>query len=288
VSSSLVREEIGAGGMTRYLLQHESGARAEIYRYGAHVTSWKPAGEEDVFFLSENVAFQHGRPIRGGIPVIFPQFGSGPLPMHGLVRTREWSLKRQGPLPDGRPSVTLELRDDADTRAAWPFGFAAELTLTLGAELDVTMRIANQHATPFSFQTALHTYFAVTDIRRTQIVGFKGTTLTDSLRANAVSVDPRDVIEIGEEVDRIYSDVPGTLAIRDLARRRTVTISTRNMPDAVLWNPWIEKSKRLPDFGHEEFHRMVCVETGCIATPVVLAPARVWEGTTRFAVQKGI
>jgi glucose-6-phosphate 1-epimerase len=32
-----------------------------------------------------------------------------------------------------------------------------------------------------------------------------------------------------------------------------------------LWNPWINKSKRMPDFGHDEFHQIVCVESSNVS-----------------------
>src|ERR1700691_2930891 len=69
-------------------------ASATIYFQGAHLTHWQPAGEESVLFLSGKSAFQKGKAIRGGVPVIFPWFGDRhdgqPGPAHGFARTAEW------------------------------------------------------------------------------------------------------------------------------------------------------------------------------------------------------
>ena len=62
-----------------------------------------------------------GQAVRGGVPVIFPQFEQlGPdtsLPRHGLARTRAWRVDSHHQGRD-HTQLTLVLSDDADTRAA--------------------------------------------------------------------------------------------------------------------------------------------------------------------------
>ena len=70
---------------------------AEIYLHGAQVTAWRPAGADEVIFLSERSHWEEGRAIRGGIPICFPWFrgkaDDAKAPAHGFVRTREWQLE---------------------------------------------------------------------------------------------------------------------------------------------------------------------------------------------------
>ena len=77
-------------------------------------------------------------PIRGGIPVCFPQFGGvGKLPKHGFVRGSEWAVTTQR-CGDDYALATLELGDDEATRALWPHAFRAEIALMLEVDrLDV-------------------------------------------------------------------------------------------------------------------------------------------------------
>src|SRR5438552_7100315 len=49
---------------------------AEIYLHGAHVTDFRKKGEAPLLFTSQFSRFTSDQPIRGGIPVIFPWFGS--------------------------------------------------------------------------------------------------------------------------------------------------------------------------------------------------------------------
>jgi glucose-6-phosphate 1-epimerase len=63
----------GNGGLPRLNISTPK-ATAEIYLHGAQLTSWRPAGAEDVIFLSQHSQFEAGRAIRGGIPVCFPWF----------------------------------------------------------------------------------------------------------------------------------------------------------------------------------------------------------------------
>lgn len=116
----------GRNGMPTVRLRHPSGAGAEAYLHGAHVTSWTtPAGEE-LLFVSRQSHFAAGRPIRGGIPVIFPQFGPGALPQHGFARISEWHVRRAGQT-DAGVSVTLGLAQTPETLALWPYHFDLEL-----------------------------------------------------------------------------------------------------------------------------------------------------------------
>ncbi len=63
----------GNGGLARVSV-NTPAATAEIYLHGAHVTSWCPAGSEEMIFLSQQSQWVEGRAIRGGIPVCFRGF----------------------------------------------------------------------------------------------------------------------------------------------------------------------------------------------------------------------
>ena len=39
----------------------------------------------------------------------------------------------------------------------------------------------------------------------------------------------------------------------DEARGRAVVIEKEGFPDAVVWNPWIDKAAGMGDFGDEEY-----------------------------------
>ncbi len=283
---SMVRTDKGNGGLDRLTLEHASGATAEVYLFGAHLTSWHPPGQPDAFFVSRQALFDGVKPIRGGIPVIFPQFADdGPLPKHGLVRTQIWRVEQSGVCPDGKVAVTLALEDNETTRAVWPFRFSVELCIALDERLEVTTAVTNRDAVDFAFQYALHTYFSVGDIRRTRVFGLQGTRFLDCVGGNAEYVEDREAVGFSGETDRVYSGTGDEVAIRDEAACRTIGISKAGMPDVVVWNPWVEKSRRLADFGDDEYLRMVCVENGCIAVPVRLHPGQTWKGDTIFTVR---
>ena len=148
----------GRGELTVATLTHPSGATAEVYLHGAHVTSWIPADGVERLFVSSASLYAAGKAIRGGIPVCFPQFsGRGPLPNHGFARTSSgWqveSMVSDGPsgevrlvlsLPDSDESnpnldpnlnpnqvcLVLSLSDSDESRAVWPHAFELRYTVT--------------------------------------------------------------------------------------------------------------------------------------------------------------
>src|SRR5690349_3489687 len=128
--------------------------RAVVHEHGAHLTSRVPAGHEEAIFTSRQARFDGKAAIRGGVPVIFPQFGPGSITKHGFARTARWTLDAHGTGDDGAPWARLVLRDDDATRATWPHAFALELVVRVGAALSMTLRVANTGDAPFAFTGA--------------------------------------------------------------------------------------------------------------------------------------
>ena len=85
----------GRGGLDTVELVHASGATATVYLWGATLTSYCTAQREEMIFVSPGAVFDGKQPIRGGVPVVFPQFGrpDQALPMHGFARTSTWTVE---------------------------------------------------------------------------------------------------------------------------------------------------------------------------------------------------
>jgi glucose-6-phosphate 1-epimerase len=259
-------------------LRTADGARATIALDGAHVTSWIPAGEEvDRLFVSARSAFGPGASIRGGIPVIFPQFGAeGPLPRHGFARTSRWTLREQHETWQSA-TARFELVANEQTRAVWPFDFVALLTVTInGTALQVTLAIENTDTQAFSFTAALHPYFRVDDAYRTYVTGLQACTYRDALRDRALDTEYDDALGISGEIDRVYFDVVQPLQICEPGRM--LQIDKHGFDDAVVWNPGASGTQGRADFTPGDERVMLCVEAAAVQHAVTLAPGAHWEG----------
>ena len=260
-------------------LRADDGATADVHRHGAHVTSWRPAGDrEDRLYLSSRSEFGGSSAIRGGIPVIFPQFAAeGPLPRHGFARTSLWALGCIAREADGAADAELVLRDSEETRAIWDAAFKAVIAVTVFARrLEVSLRVENVGETAFSFTAALHTYLRVRDVEDAELTGLQGTPYRVSGDAT-LHADEAERLRFGDHVDRVYVGAPPSLELRE--RDRAVLIEAEGFPDAVVWNPGRERAAALRDLAPGDERRFVCVEAGAIQAPVTLGAGRRWTGT---------
>ncbi|WP_394778724.1 D-hexose-6-phosphate mutarotase [Undibacterium sp.] len=262
--------------MEQLILRAQDGALATIMHHGAHVCSWVPAGGKEQLFVSKTSEFREGAAIRGGVPVVFPQFASlGSLPKHGFARTATWRLLHSGHTGDGAAQAVFELRESIATLALWPFVFRAELTVTVsGQRLDIALKVDNTGDTAFSFTSALHTYFAVDDIAQTSVQGLSGLHYRDSATGADNCTETSAELQIQGEVDRIYADAP---ALQMRQPNQTMHISATDFRDAVVWNPGAVKGAALADLEPEGYRRMLCVEAAAIMQPVQLAPGGSWS-----------
>lgn len=279
----MITLESGKQGLPRLRLTTPDGASAEVYLHGAHVTSWRPAGGEEALFLSDAAVFAPGEPIRGGVPVVFPQFsGEGPLPKHGIARTVGWEwVNREG--AESATRAVLRLTDDEASRALWPHTFVLELSVALhGDSLALRLTVENRSREPFDFAAALHTYLRVSDIRRTTVVGLEGTRYRSKPEGVMNVVDGAAVLSVSGEIDRLYRDAPREVAVNDAGGRRTFQIVEAGFRDAVVWNPWAELAASIPDMEDDEYERMLCLEAAQVEAPVTLAPGAAWQGEQRL------
>ena len=72
-------------------------------------------------------------------------------------------------------------------------------------------------------------------------------------------------------------DVPRTGTVSD--SKRCFQIDTNEeFADAIVWNPFIEKAKRMGDYGDDEWKVHVCHEVARTGHPVTLTPGEMWTG----------
>jgi D-hexose-6-phosphate mutarotase len=239
-------------------------ACATLSLQGAQLLSWQPSGETDMLWLSNRAVFAPGKAIRGGIPVCWPWFGehaSQPqYPAHGFARTAQWQVMGTHALGNGDTLVDLRLdtrRLDADVQILWSTPTLLDYRLTIGRTLSLSLTTTNVAPEPITLSQALHTYFAVTDIRHTTITGLDGHDYLDKTDAFARKSQRGDV-SIDGEIDRLYLQSVEPVILTD--GRRRIRIDKSGSHTTVVWNPWQAGAGRLADMDDDGYRHMVCIE----------------------------
>lgn len=278
----VARFEAGRGGLTR-LAMTGPAADAHLYLHGAHIAHYQPRGRGGVLFVSSRSFFEPGKAIRGGIPVIFPWFGQrsdtgaaagagAAAPMHGLVRTMEWTVADVSITGDA-VNVALTFDSSDDTRADWPHDFKLRLLASFGSALHVELQVNNTGSTAFSFEEALHTYFAIGDVRSSPITGLCGRPYLDKNRNHERFTDDAGVLQLNGPTDRVYQSAPGDCLIDDKINTRHINLRKTNSQSTVVWNPWSDRITSFADLDAQEWPGFVCVETGNVKEHAVTLAA---------------
>jgi glucose-6-phosphate 1-epimerase len=254
-------------------LRAPDGAEATITLYGAHLVSWKPtaasgATSQERLFVSSLSALDGKRAIRGGVPVIFPQFaerGSGMR--HGFARVSTWRVLDQGE-HGGAAFAVLGLNGAGlapEAASAWPYPFELSLRVAVhGAELSMQLEVRNTGTTPFPFSAALHTYHQVEDVEAVRIEGVQAETLA-----------------ITDKLDQVFEHIAGNITFD--TGSDTLHLQQSGFTDAVVWNPGAADAAALSDLEDEEYRNFVCIEPALLQ-PKVLEPGGSWKGEYRVTV----
>ena len=234
-----------------------------------------------MLFLSPKAVLDGSKAIRGGIPLVFPQFGLGPLMpklQHGFARISKWQWL--GVHTDNADELRVEfgLTESPSSLSLWPnaFRLVFSVSLLVGGKLRTALDVKNTNTNgqAFTFTTLLHTYFTVDDISKTKVTGLQGLQFKDRTRDYDEFKDTEPFVTFNGEVDRTYLNASD----RMLEVPGKIRIATEGFRDAVVWNPGKEKAKAMADLGEEAFRRMVCVEVGT-TTDIVLPAGSSWSGS---------
>lgn len=261
-------------------------ATADISLHGGHVLSFKPTGQEDVIWLSEETELESTKAIRGGIPVCWPWFGRLAAPAHGFARTSLWHLVEHRESDDG-VIICLGLEESEETMAIWPYTFQVRLYIEVADDLTVTLEINNTDNKAWQFSGALHTYFNVADIRDTVTTGM-GSEYTDSLQSGKVC-HGETKLQLTNTVDRVYTKPEETIEIADPSNDRIIVIKNRGDNSAVIWNPWEAGAKAMGDMANDGYNTMLCVEStyhaASMETGKTLQPDESYQLITQISVK---
>ncbi|CAI5737668.1 unnamed protein product [Hyaloperonospora brassicae] len=284
-------------------LKHPSGSSAEVFLFGAHVKSFRAAvdPELDILFMSKGSFLDGIKPIRGGIPLIFPNFGSlEGFPSHGFARITNWTLvSHEDAKEKESPSVaTFSMASSDSTRTIWPVDFELTYEVKLYADqLKTALHVRNTFEKPIDFHALLHNYLWVDDVRDkgVQVKGLKGVEYFDKV-SKTNETETRELIDFSAQTDNVYRNAPDLVSaiIKGVkAIDRTVTVEksgsitggagtksgvrdpdeakgVETETDIVLWNPWAERAATMEDFVAEEYKNMVAIEPGRVSEKQVL------------------
>ncbi len=265
-------------------------ASASISLQGAHLMSWVPKGGEPVIWMSQEASFESGKPIRGGIPVCWPWFGdhsaNSSLPAHGFARTALWEVIQTEALKDDTTLIAFRLIQEGGNHDGWPYSAELEIHFIIGDSLKIDLVTRNTGKSAITVGDALHTYFAVSDVRNITINGLDGCPYLDKVDGSEQKKQQVGDVQFDQETDRIYLESTEDCVIDDPGLKRRIRISKLNSESTIVWNPWIEKSERMGDLGKDGYLNMVCVESANAADDVVLiAPGEKHHLWVRYSVE---
>ena len=257
-----------------------------VAQQGAHILSYQLAGQPPLIWLNDEAVFKAGKSIRAGVPVCWPWFGnlarnpqsvqdmrqsSEPAPAHGLVRASDWELLGIE-AQDQALVVELVLPIPESGLPGWPHQVDLKLSIRLDQQLHISLTSHNRGTHSVSISQALHSYFAVSDVRQVHVEGLGGLDYIETLD-NWKTVPQVGDLRFNGETDRIYLNTPAQLSIVDPAWQRRIQLTSSGSRTAVIWNPWTERAAQFSDMAADGWQRMLCIETANVMDDVVtLAP----------------
>lgn len=264
-------ERVEIGELVCWRLRSQTGELL-MSEQGAQILSYQEWDQPPLIWLSEQASYQREQAQRGGVPVCWPWFGdlarnpqavqamhdgSVPAEAHGLVRQVDWQLED---IEDAGDAVLVHFSFAAEGIPGWPQSALLELSIRLGERLQLSLSSRNTGRQPLALSQALHSYFAVSDIRQVSVHGLEGCRYIETLE-DWQERQQNGALQFTGETDRIYLQTPELIQIRDPGWQRQICLRASGSKSAVVWNPWIDKAQRLSQFADDAWQRMLCIET---------------------------
>src|SRR5262249_15346710 len=178
-------------------------------------------------------------------------------PMHGVARLVSWTVEEVKQAGE-HVRVVMSTRSDDATRATWPNDFELRHIVTFGPTLEMLLEVRNTSNKSWKFEEALHTYYAVGDVRQCTVDGLGGVTFIDKVQDGERRRQDDPIVKMTGQTDRVYAGTKTTCVIADPANRRKIRVAKQNSNSTVVWNPWDEKIKTMADLAEADWPHFLC------------------------------
>ena len=259
--------------------------KAAISLFGAHLLSFTPSSDNiNRLWLSPSSVSNGSKPIRGGVPVCWPWFAANQpkavdeycaqhnlkAPSHGYARTQIWQLDE---FEENDNFAELRLSPTEVAQFSYCSDFSVQLIVRFASECKMDLITHNQSTSSVEFGAALHSYFAVEDIKNVRLEGVNSE--YQDKTQGFVTCPAQSPYLINKEVDRIHGkDHSEDVEVINIAKSNeslsNIQVTNQGNNAAVIWNPWVHNSQALPDMQDDGYKTMVCVESAIVA-PIKLS-----------------
>ncbi|KAF8078613.1 galactose mutarotase-like domain-containing protein [Lyophyllum atratum] len=278
----------------KVLLKHPKGPTVTILFYGATVISWKSGSARDPetterLFLSSKAALDGSKPVRGGIPIVFPCFGAPTHPehvklgQHGFARSETWKWGEVVMDNEAGVSVRLTLEPTEKIRSVYDRSFHLSYVVTLAEhQLSTDLHVTNTSTSPpdaLEYQALLHNYIRAPAnqvlITPLQHLSYYDKTETTEQGKSTPKIELRPAVDVKKSTDSVYENAPQHYEVTWSGGG--IAVRSKNLKDVVVWNPQ-EAGRQIGDMEEGGWERYVCVEPGYVRGFVKLEPGKTWIG----------
>jgi len=242
-----------------YIEIQNSSASAKIALQGAHIFEYKRIEEDNLFWLSEISDFELGKAIRGGVPICWPSFGMNnpELPQHGFARTSLFEFVSSEEVDSNTTEIELRLTHSQESLKLWNYKFELLLHVSISDKLIIELKTRNLDDKEFKLTQAFHSYFKLSNISNAVVKGLDNKPCFDAL-TNSNFIQSVDIV-FKEEFDKVFQKVDNELILQD--KEKNISINNEGSSSVVIWNPWIEKCKRMSAMSDDAYKEFVCIES---------------------------
>ncbi|THH05559.1 hypothetical protein EW145_g4700 [Phellinidium pouzarii] len=266
-----------------------SGASLEVLLYGATVISWKGPGPDssalvERLFVSSKAALDGSKPVRGGIPIVFPCFGApdpghpqhAKLSQHGYARNSTWAWDGKTVF-DNDAGVSVRLTLTPDVSLTGDHVVLAYVITLAEHQLSTDLHVTNVSTSePVEFQALLHTYLRA-PASSVHIDGLLGLTYIDkTIAGTPKNIESRMVTDVQKFTDSVYERAPGKYNIT--WPEGGVKVKAIGFEDVVIWNPGSVAGSNIGDMEEGGWERYVCIEPGYVSAFKTIQPGETWIG----------
>jgi glucose-6-phosphate 1-epimerase len=254
------------------------------------VTSYKPHNSQEVLWMSPQSNFEPGKPIRGGIPVCFPWFGlhktDSDKPQHGFARLMYWEVVETAGNPKEETEIRMQLCSSNATKVFWPHDFCAELTIVVGSNLELSLKITNPSGNSFDYTCALHSYYNISSIENIAIMGLHSALYHSQLEPGEF-IQEDQKIEIRKAETRHYHNTEATCLLEDPDFKRKILIAKTGSKITTVWNPGAATCANIDDLPNNGFLNFVCIEAvNAFENVITLAPKESHTTSVRICLEE--